>query len=44
MQQSMMKGEKEMLNRKSKKGTVIKGKKLKGKILCKVLSEDMKMR
>lgn len=40
----MMKGEKEMLNRKSKKGTVVKGKKLKGKILCKVLSEDMKMR
>ena len=40
----MAKGEKGMKNGKFEVGTVIKGKNLKGKILCKILSEDMKMR
>lgn len=40
----MAKGEKGMKNGKFEVGTVIKGKDLKGKILCKIFSEDMKMR
>ena len=33
-----------MCNKKFKSGTIIKGKDLKGRVLCKVLSEDMNMR